>query len=251
MVNKIKRRKRLHLLFVVLLSIGVGYILFFADREGSTDPSIASEDVGQAEQTPDVTTDPSVVETAAHQPKYIIVIDPGHGGKDGGAIGASGQLEKDFTLQLSMKVKQLLEEEVHIGVHMTRTDDSFISSVDRERAQIANELGADLFISIHGNTFNDSSVSGTESYYYDDGSHLFATVMHRAVVRATGFRDRGVRVENYFVLKETDMPAVLLEVGYLTNAVEEKKMWDEAFQEEVAAAIVAGIKEYLEQRERT
>lgn len=177
--------------------------------------------------------------------KYIVVIDPGHGGEDPGATGVSGKYEKDFTLSLSKKVAQILEEESEIEVHMTREDDTFISSNRSLRATFANELNADLFISIHGNTFTDPDLSGTQSFYYHDNSRSFAEAMHQHVVNATGFTDREIKQENYFVLRESNMPSVLLEIGYLTNALEEQKMLREDFQKTIADSISVGIKEYL------
>lgn len=237
LASRVKRRRRLVLAGALVILVFFAFILFGQDGEKSDEPVVVDDDMEE------------VVEAFVPEPiepKYTIVLDPGHGGKDGGAIGASGQLEKDFTLQLSLLVKALLDNEEEIAVHMTRSDDTFISSVDRERAIIANDLDADVFISIHGNTFTDPSVAGTETFYYDDGSYLLANALHREVVRATGFRDRGVRTESYFVLRETDMPAALIEVGYLTNEQEEQALWSAEVQEGVAAAIVTGLKRYLD-----
>lgn len=177
---------------------------------------------------------------------YKVVIDPGHGGKDVGATGASGLYEKDFTLSLSKKVYEILEEEEGIQAYMTREDDTFITTVDKYRPEFANELNADLFISIHGNTFEDSSVSGTESYYYHEEFIDFAEAIHKKVVDATGFSDRGVRIKDLFVVRDTEMPSVLLEIGYITNPEEEQSMLSDEFQNRVAEAICDGIKEYLE-----
>src|SRR5690606_9489520 len=96
----------------------------------------------------------------------------------------------------------------------------------------------------HGNTFQDSSVSGTETFYYNKSSKSFAKIIHKHLAEATGFRDRGVKREEFFVVKETNMPAVLLEIGYLTNPHEESVMLTDEFQYKVASAIVDGIKEY-------
>lgn len=181
----------------------------------------------------------------ANAPVYKVVIDPGHGGTDQGAAGASGENEKDFTLQLSHKVKELIQEEPRIEVYMTRTDDRFLSSVDRERPEMANQLDADLFISIHGNTYTDPDVSGTETYYYRKESFKLAKILHKHVAEATGFRDRGVKKEDFFVIKDTKMPAVLLEVGYLTNPRDEAQMFTDDFQYRIAASIREGMKEYL------
>lgn len=177
---------------------------------------------------------------------FKVVIDPGHGGKDVGATGTSSLYEKDFTLSLSKKVKEILEKEEKIQVYMTREDDTFISTEDKYRPKFANELDADLYISIHGNTFKSPDISGTESYYYHEKYKSFADIMHKNVVNATGFEDRGVRKEDLFVVRYTDMPSVLLEIGYLTNTQEEQRMLNDKFQYSVAESIRDGVKEYLE-----
>lgn len=177
---------------------------------------------------------------------YTVVIDPGHGGRDKGATGASGAYEKDFTLQLSKKLMKLLEKEELIEAYMTRSDDSFISSVDRERVKIAIDKGADLLLSIHGNTYTDAKVSGTETYYFTEQSRTLAEVIHKHAVKATGFRDRGVKVEDFFIIKDAPMPSVLLELGYLTNPQNEAQLLKEEVQNEIAKAIVTGLKEYMQ-----
>jgi N-acetylmuramoyl-L-alanine amidase len=180
---------------------------------------------------------------ALNQFSYKVVLDPGHGGKDPGATGFSKSLEKDFTLAVSMKVHKLLENEPLIQSYMTRTDDSFPSLSDR--AEFANKLNADLFISIHGNTFEQQSVSGTETYYMVDQSKLLAQTMHKHILQATGFRDRGIRKEDFKVLKETKMHAVLLEIGYMSNPGDEAAMLKGSVQDRIAQAIVTAMKEYF------
>ncbi|MFC5465703.1 N-acetylmuramoyl-L-alanine amidase family protein [Lederbergia graminis] len=180
------------------------------------------------------------------EPKYKVVIDAGHGGEDGGSSGASGSLEKDFTLSLSQKVEQLLDQDPEIQVFMTRENDVFLSAEEKIRPQFANDLGADIFVSIHGNTFTDPSVSGTESFYYYDEDKPLADAIHKYLAPATGFNDRGVKYNSLFVLRDTTMPATLLEIGYLTNPEDEQKMLTDEFQQTVAESIVKGIKEYLE-----
>lgn len=176
---------------------------------------------------------------------YKVVIDSGHGGKDNGATGASGSFEKDFTLQVALKVEELAKQEPGIEVVLTRSEDRFISSIDRERPEIANRLGADLFISIHGNTYEDASVSGTETYYYHENSRFLAEIMQKHMVQTSGFRDRGVKKEDFFVLKDSNMPAALIEMGYLTNPQEENEMLTEDYQYRMASSILDGIKEAL------
>ncbi|MGG4107460.1 N-acetylmuramoyl-L-alanine amidase [Paenibacillus lautus] len=182
-----------------------------------------------------------------HQPEtpYKVVIDSGHGGKDNGATGASGNFEKDFTLQVALKVEELAKQEPQIEVVLTRSEDRFISSIDRERPEIGNQLGADLFISIHGNTYEDASVSGTETYYYHEDSLFLAENLQKHIVQTSGFRDRGVKKEDFFVLKDSNMPAALIEMGYLTNPQEENEMLSEDFQYRMASSILDGIKEAL------
>lgn len=177
---------------------------------------------------------------------YKVVIDPGHGGEDPGATSVSGRFEKDFNLSVSLAIAAKLEHDPQIQIELTRTGDAFISTHESYRPEFANNLPADLFISIHGNTYEDASASGTESFYYHDESQAFAETIHKHVIQATGLKDRGVKVENFFVVRETEMPAVLLELGYLTNPGDEARMWTFDFQEAVASAIIDGIREYLQ-----
>jgi N-acetylmuramoyl-L-alanine amidase len=215
----------------------------------SLSQAVSESDEGNAlaEEDQQMVEPPPVEEPPAEPAKdpFIVVIDPGHGGEDPGAEGASGSYEKDFTLAVSLKVVQLLEDVPDVEAHMTRETDIFLSSETRDRPNFANKLDADLFISIHANTFADPTVTGTETFYYHDHSLGLANIIHRHVAKATGFRDRGVSQENFFVLRDTTMPAALLEIGYLTNPADEQVMLTEEFQQSVAEAIVDGIKEYL------
>jgi len=179
--------------------------------------------------------------------RYKIVIDAGHGGKDPGAEGVSGNHERAYTLALSTKVYDLLQQEPMFEVHSTRTDDTFVTLKDR--AQMANDLDADAFVSIHGNTYVDPDVSGTETYYYADESLLFASKVHEQLAEATGFKNRGVKKEGWEVLKLSNNLAVLLEIGFLTNPSDETSMLSEMHQDRTAQAIVSGIKKYFLDRE--
>jgi|CeladaMinimDraft_18_1061708.scaffolds.fasta_scaffold01657_3 N-acetylmuramoyl-L-alanine amidase len=174
--------------------------------------------------------------------KYKVVIDAGHGGEDPGAPSVTGHWEKTFNLAVARKVYKLLEEDSEITPYMTRSDDAYIGLY--ERAGIANELGADLFVSIHANRF-ESWVSGVETYYNRADSLRLAEVLHKHMLKATGLPDRGVRKANFVVIRETTMPAVLLESGYLSNQKDAKLLFTESVQDRIAAEIVAGIKEYL------
>ncbi len=176
---------------------------------------------------------------------FVIVLDAGHGGHDPGADGASGQYEKDFTQALTSKVYQLLLKEPAFIPYMTRTDDSPIELEDR--AAFANSQRADAFLSIHGNTFpEDPTVSGTETYYYQPDSARLAQALQKAVVKANGFKDRGIKQEEWRVLRLSEVPAALLEVGFLTNAREESYLLGEKGQNTIAQGIVDGLKNYFE-----
>lgn len=195
-------------------------------------------------------TVPPIKKTAMLQEiskRYKIVIDAGHGGKDPGAEGVSGNHERAYTLALSKKVFDLLQQEPMFEAFMTRTDDTFVDLENRNK--FANDLDADALVSIHGNTFTDPDVSGTETYYYADDSIPFAREVHEHLVEATGFRDREVRKEGWKILTQSDSLAILLEVGFLTNPSEEANMLNQRHQEQTAQGIVKGIKDYFTDRE--
>jgi len=175
--------------------------------------------------------------------KKLVVLDAGHGAKDSGAVGITGKYEKAFNLAVVLKAGELLKKEQNIDVVLTRSDDTFLELKDR--VAIANNLKADLFISVHANSGASSAASGTETYYQREASKALANVMHKYLVQATGLSNRGVRYGNFHVIRETKMPAVLLEVGYLSNKGDEALLFTEALQNRVAAAMVSGIKEYL------
>ncbi|MFD0589676.1 N-acetylmuramoyl-L-alanine amidase [Paenibacillus sp. GCM10027627] len=179
---------------------------------------------------------------------YKIMIDPGHGGKDPGAPGVSGTEEKVSNLAIALKVGELLGKDSRFEVRLTRTDDTFVEI--EERSAMANAWDADALISIHGNTYEDGSVEGTETFYrYDSGMALAAAIQQK-VVSATGFRDRGAKLNELKVLTLSTVPAVLLETGYLTNATQEAFILSEAGQGRIAEAIVDGLKQYIEELDK-
>jgi len=175
---------------------------------------------------------------------YVVVLDAGHGGSDPGAKSVNGRWEKDFNLAIVRKVRELLPDSQELKLVLTRDDDTY-PTLD-ERIELANFLGADLFISVHANSHKSSSVNGTETYYKHGYSLPLAQIMHRHILQATGFKDNGVRTAEFKVIKYTTMPAVLLEVGYLSNSQNASRLFNATVQKRVAEAIVMGIKEYLQ-----
>ncbi|MFD2333572.1 N-acetylmuramoyl-L-alanine amidase [Cohnella sp. GCM10020058] len=216
---------------------GSGNRTFTAYQEGDLETSVYVIDLK-------TTATPTPSPAQPGNGKKIVVIDPGHGDGDPGGIGATNKLEKNFNLSLALKVEQLLLNEPAFQVLMTRRDDTFIPRPDR--ASLANAANADAFVSIHANIADGKpTVRGTETYYYKNSGKALADIMHKHVLSATGFTDRKVKNANYQVLRETTMPATLLEVGFLSNATEESILFSDSFQNRVAQAIVDGLKEYF------
>lgn len=174
--------------------------------------------------------------------KKLVVLDAGHGGTDPGAISVKGRKEKDFNLAVVLKVEALLKNNKNIDLVLTRSGDTYPTLSDR--VKIAEKLKADIFISVHANS-GAPAASGVETYYTRNSSLELAKVMHKYLVKASGLTDRKVRYASLHVTRETTMPAVLLECGYLSNSKDEALLYSEAFQNKVAEGIVAGIKEYL------
>jgi N-acetylmuramoyl-L-alanine amidase len=178
------------------------------------------------------------------KPRSKVVIDAGHGGSDIGAEAISGKVEKDFTLSLSMKVFELLVNDPDIEPVMTRNDDTFVDL--SERPAVAAKEGAKLFISIHGNSYEkDNRIRGLETYYYHSNSLSLANTVHRHVLKASGFPDRKVKLGKYKVLRESTVPAILVEIGFLSNKTEENLMYTNEVQQRIAESLTAAIREYL------
>ncbi|QRG68139.1 N-acetylmuramoyl-L-alanine amidase family protein [Brevibacillus choshinensis] len=175
---------------------------------------------------------------------FLIVVDAGHGGKDPGTLGAAGNHEKDYNLAVANKVVALLGQYKEFQVVPVRTTDVFYEL--SERVAIANERNADLFLSIHANAFPKATAGGTETFYYNANSKTFAQIVHKHLQGATQFTDRGYKQSGYYVIKNTKMPAVLTETGFLSNPSENAKLTNPAFQDKIAQALVAAIREYYQ-----
>ncbi len=174
---------------------------------------------------------------------FLIVVDAGHGGKDQGAKGVNGYLEKNFNLAVVKRMMELLKQYPEFQVEATRTTDVYVTLQDR--VKYANELEADLFVSVHANSFKPGT-RGTETFYYNANSEAFARVVHRHLIAATQFPDRKVKTAPFYVIKHTKMPAVLTETGFLSHPYENAQLASPAFQDKVAQALVAAIREYYQ-----
>ncbi|MBH8577465.1 N-acetylmuramoyl-L-alanine amidase [Nostocaceae cyanobacterium CENA369] len=175
--------------------------------------------------------------------KVVVIIDPGHGGKDSGALGIGGVREKDIILPIGAKVAQILQQN-GLQVVMTRSSDYFVSL--QGRVAMAQRANADVFVSIHANSAGAArpDVSGLETYYYDSGLSL-ARVVHRTILQSLNIRDRGVRRARFYVLRKNTMPAILVETGYLTGREDVAKLKTSTYQNQMAEAIARGILKYL------
>src|SRR2546430_6069286 len=173
--------------------------------------------------------------TAAGQTRYTtIVIDPGHGGFDRGGIPGQRVPEKIMTLDVSLRLKPLLEKAGY-RVVMTRDTDVFVPL--GTRAAIANSNPNAIFVCIHFNSATRSGANGIETYFYSTESAPLAASIHSALVSGAPSENRGVRRRGYFVLRKTTVPAVLIECGFLTNPTEAQFAQTTAYRQRLALEI--------------
>ncbi|WP_121663683.1 N-acetylmuramoyl-L-alanine amidase [Metabacillus litoralis] len=174
----------------------------------------------------------------------VIGIDPGHGGKDSGAVGF-GLKEKDIVLDVGLKVQKLLEAE-GAKVVMTRKDDTFLELQDR--AKVANNAKTDIFISLHINAATSESANGTETYwngnYESAASKKLAEKIQTRLIEKLGTRNRGVKDAGFYVIKYTTMPSVLAELGFISNEAEAARLKTSQFRDNAAEAILLGVLDY-------
>lgn len=189
-----------------------------------------------------------------------VVLDAGHGAPDGGAVGVDGTEEKDINLAITEKLREVLEGRGYTVV-MTREGDSGLQDENagtiremkvsdmHKRREIVEKSGADLFISIHMNSFSDQKVSGLHIFY--DKSHPNAENLAKSIQRkigeVTGAETHTVKTADasLFLMKNSPIPAILAECGFLSNPDEVKKLKDENYQAKIAWAIAEAIGEYI------
>lgn len=181
----------------------------------------------------------------------LVVIDPGHGGIDGGKAGANGVEEKEINLKISLKIEKMLKEK-GIRVVMTRTADERLAEnqVEDLKARVAlmNEAEPVLVVSIHQNSYHDEGVSGAQVFYYTDSaeSERAAGILQEALKEIDPENTKAAKGNRtYYILKKTEVPVVIAECGFLSNYQEAEKLADEEYQQELAEAITAGILQYI------
>jgi len=180
------------------------------------------------------------------QDNILVVIDPGHGGSDPGAIGIGGIKETDVVLEVSKIVKKLLTDK---GVKVLLTRKNEIDLDLPLRVSFANNTDADIFVSIHANASRGKrrDINGLETFYYRGGrGRLLAKKIQKQILKVSpGSPDRGVKQGRFYVIKNTSMPAVLVEIGFLTGRLDARRLEKAAHRKRLAYAIAKGILEYL------
>ncbi|RWZ59976.1 hypothetical protein EQV77_01365 [Halobacillus fulvus] len=172
-----------------------------------------------------------------------IVVDAGHGGRDPGAVGRAGSYEKTLTLSTAQTLKSHLESK-GAKVLMTRSSDQYISLT--YRSYYSNQSKADAFISVHYNSApRNIAARGISSYYYHDQSKTLASSIQNAMIKSTGLRDRGIKHGSFYVIRNNNKPAVLLELGFVSDAREEQEIRTSSYQNRVSTGITNGLIQYF------
>lgn len=195
--------------------------------------------------------------TVSSKEKITVVIDSGHGGEDPGKIAADGTLEKDLNLAIAKKLQTYLESS-DIHVVMTRTNDQglYEEGTSSKKAQdmknrvtIMEECNADLIVSIHQNSYSDPSIHGAQVFYYttsSSGKKLAQTLQDRLISDLDPDNHRQIKAnDNYYLLKKTSRPIVIVECGFLSNPTEAVLLSSESYQDQIAWVLHMGILQYL------
>lgn len=263
------------IVIIALIGFGGNYLFDKLKKDNHADPKIAyqgadgitvEENTGNSlvsvsgEDTEDISSssskeDAQVTENdtqdiqdnsvTGQETQFCVVIDAGHGGKDAGTLYKSIE-EKGINLSVALKLKEILEEN-NIKVVLTRSTDDYITLSDR--VYIANSKNADFFISIHCNYYeDDSQIAGMECYYNNPEatkSKEYAESIFQAVASSSDLKAREARPEMYYVLKNTSMPAVLVELGFFSNYSDRLNLQSEVYQNRMAEQIAEGILQEL------
>jgi len=214
-------------------------------KDGINDPQV--EVINQKDK---LILIPKVVENQTPQkPNIIIFIDPGHGGHDPGAV-QNGVNEKDINLQVGLKLNAALKK---AGYDTIISRDSDVYLTLDQRYNMANNSNSNIFISLHCNSFTSSSAHGIEVYYCppekspvkEVDSKPLAEAIHDELVKATGAKGRGAKEGTFAVIKNTTMPAILIEMGFISNSEEAQKLQTDSYQNKIVEGIVKGLQKYF------
>ena len=179
--------------------------------------------------------------------RFTVIIDPGHGGIDPGAIGIGGIQEKGITLAIAHMIYIKAFAYPELRIILSRQRDEYVDPSNRVLA--ANKIAADLYISIHANAYTSPSISGIETLIHETNgmespSYELAEMLQKKMVAKTGARDRGVKFAPLFI-RRAQMPAVLVEAGFLTNQEEAGLLRNLSYQSKIADAILEALLQFL------
>lgn len=252
--TKIDKRKLLILIVCLLVIV---FSLFKVFQVVSSSVSVAKENVdslitavfGEGEDTSKVNKDKQfdLEEENTTKKKHVVYIDVGHGGSDSGYKSKNGTLEKDVDLQISKLVSSRLSSQGDVSVVVSRNSDSSLSNSDR--VEDGNKQNADVFVSIHMTANEDATAEGVQTFYRvgaDDASDQLATLVQKSMAAYVNLKDRGVTPFTFGVLEGNNMPAILIQCGFLSNPEEEKKLTNPEFQKDLAEGIAQGILSFLD-----
>lgn len=222
-----------------VLALGIGRSATASSGSTLRLPNTSPPDLGRD-------PNPSAPLPTLQNGRNVVIIDPGHGGSDPGAVGIGNIQEADVVLDISQQVASILEQQ-GVQIIMTRTSD-----VDVElepRVAMAERANASLFVSIHANAIDMSrpEVNGTSVYYFSSGEGLAQTVQN-VIVQDLGMQDRGIHSARFYVLRKTSMPAILVETAFVTGAEDARKLADSSWRSQMASAIAKGVLQYLQGR---
>ena len=198
----------------------------------------------------ELTANVSKEEKKAKMDQVVIVVDPGHGGEDPGKVGINDVLEKDLNLQIAKKVKKLLEE-AGIKIVMTRTNDKVPDAKKEDlnqRVQLINDTKPKLALCIHQNSYPDAKIKGAQVFYHTitPEAEDVASIVQEQLQTVDPTNTRQIKEnDTYFMLKNTQVPTIIVECGFLTNPEEAAKLTQEDYQDKLAQAICEGVVKWL------
>jgi N-acetylmuramoyl-L-alanine amidase len=236
----------------ITIPLGVGHLEFVQLEDSPTSLALVR---GPAAQVEDLAASGSVETPGWVNIRGTIVIDPGHGGSDPGCVNrALGTREADVTLRISLYLAEILRAQGW-NVVLTRETDrdvTYAGSPDmmelEARAEVANQIGADLFMSIHCNASVNSSANGTSIHWWKTEDYEFAQSLEHVLGTNIGLGQKGLIRDRFVVLRHSQMPSVLVETAFLSNAYEGSKLSDAAFQQVIAKQLAGGLATYMQGR---
>ncbi|HBA67968.1 MAG TPA: N-acetylmuramoyl-L-alanine amidase [Lachnospiraceae bacterium] len=249
MKREAQRRRRIKFvcgLLMTAVAVGASLALAVQTLAAPENPDVEAE--ANAKEEPEnmaetISGNVAVPEEIEKEPGVpLVVIDPGHGGEDEGC-SKEGIWEKDINLAIGKIAADKLGR-MGYRVIMTREDDTYVAK--EERVENANVYGADIYVSIHQNIFENGDVEGIETWYTGEESRKLAQLIHRETIKSTGAVERELRGDSEFhVTAETEMPSCLIETGFLSNQGERERLSGAEYQQQVAEGIVQGIELYF------